>query len=91
MEEFDRHGVGFVSVSEQFDTSTPGGRMHRNMLLTFAQYERELIAERTRDKVHAARRKGKFTGGTLNLGYDRHPDGGRLDRKSTRLNSSHRL
>jgi len=78
MEEFDRHGVTFVSVSEQFDTSTPGGRMHRNMLLTFAQYERELIAERTRDKVHAARRKGKFTGGGLILGFDRHPNGGRL-------------
>ncbi|HKZ19225.1 MAG TPA: recombinase family protein [Acidimicrobiia bacterium] len=78
MEEFEHHGVAFVSVSEQFDTSTPGGRMHRNMLLTFAQYERELIAERTRDKVHAARRKGRFTGGSLPLGYDRHPDGGRL-------------
>ena len=78
MEEFDRHEVTFVSVSEQFDTSTPGGRMHRNMLLMFAQYERELIAERTRDKVHAARRKGKFTGGGLILGFDRHPDGGRL-------------
>src|SRR5262245_30109792 len=78
MEEFDQHGVTFVSVSEQFDTSTPAGRMHRNMLLTFAQYERELIAERTRDKVHAARRRGKFTGGGLILGYDRHPDGGRL-------------
>jgi Site-specific recombinases, DNA invertase Pin homologs len=78
MEEFDRHGVTFVSVSEQFDTSTPRGRMHRNMLLMFAQYERELIAERTRDKVHAARRKGKFTGGGLILGFDRHPDGGRL-------------
>jgi site-specific DNA recombinase len=70
--------VAFVSVSEQFDTSTPGGRMHRNMLLTFAQYERELIAERTRDKVHAARRKGRFTGGTLPLGYDSHPEGGWL-------------
>jgi len=78
MEEFDRHEVTFVSVSEQFDTSTPGGRMHRNMLLMFAQYEREVIAERTRDKVHAARRKGKFTGGGLILGFDRHPDGGRL-------------
>jgi site-specific DNA recombinase len=78
MEEFDHHGVAFVSVSEQFDTSTPGGRMHRNMLLTFAQYERELIAERTRDKVWAARKKGRFTGGQLPLGYDRHPDGGKL-------------
>jgi site-specific DNA recombinase len=48
------------------------------MLLSFAQYERELIAERTRHKVHAARRKGKFTGGTLPLGYDRDPKGGRL-------------
>lgn len=47
MEECDRYGVTFVSVSEQFDTSTPGGRMHRNMLLMFAQYEREVIAERT--------------------------------------------
>ncbi len=78
MEEFERHGVAFASVSEQFDTSTPAGRMQRNMLLTFAQYERELIAERTRDKVHAARRKGKFTGGMLVLGYDRDPKGGRL-------------
>ena len=78
MEEFDRHEVSFVSVSEQFDTSTPAGRMQRNMLLTFAQYERELIAARTRHKVHASRRRGRFTGGFLALGYDRHPDGGRL-------------
>jgi len=78
MEEFERQGVTFVSVSEQFDTSTPAGRMQRNMLLTYAQYERELIAERTRDKVCAARTKGKFTGGGLILGYDRHPEGGRL-------------
>jgi len=78
MEEFDGHDVSFVSVSEQFDTSTPAGRMQRNMLLTFAEYERELIAERTRHKVHAARRRGRFTGGLLSLGYDRHPDGGRL-------------
>jgi len=83
MEVFDRHGVTFVSVSEQFDTSTPGGRMHRNMLLMFAQYERELIAERTRDKVHAARRRGQFTGGGLILGFDRHPDGGRLEVNDT--------
>ena len=54
------------------------GRMHLNIMLTFAQYERELIAERTRDKVWAARKKGRFTGGSLPLGYDRHPDGGRL-------------
>lgn len=78
VELFDKHGVSFVSVTEQFNTATPGGRLYQHMLLSFAQYERELIAERTRDKVHAARRKGKFTGGSLILGYDRAPEGGRL-------------
>jgi site-specific DNA recombinase len=78
MELFDEHGVAFVSVTEQFNTSTPGGRLYQHMLLSFAQYERELIAERTRDKMHAARRKGRFVGGALILGYDRTPEGGRL-------------
>ncbi len=78
VELFDKHGVAFVSVTEQFNTSTPGGRLYQHMLLSFAQYERELIAERTRDKMHAARRKGRFVGGALVLGYDRTPEGGRL-------------
>ncbi|MCI0440255.1 MAG: recombinase family protein, partial [Chloroflexi bacterium] len=78
VELFDKHGVAFVSVTEQFNTSTPGGRLYQHMLLSFAQYERELIAERTRDKMHAARRKGRFVGGALILGYDRTPEGGRL-------------
>jgi len=78
MELCDKHGVAFVSVTEQFNTSTPGGRLYQHMLLSFAQYERELIAERTRDKMHAARRKGRFVGGALILGYDRTPEGGRL-------------
>src|SRR5262249_12835265 len=78
VERFDKHGVAFVSVTEQFNTSTPGGRLYQHMLLSFAEYERELIAERTRDKVHAARRRGRFTGGGLVLGYDRAPEGGRL-------------
>jgi len=78
MELCDKHGVAFVSVTEQFNTSTPGGRLYQHMLLSYAEYERELIAERTRDKMHAARRKGRFVGGAIVLGYDRTPEGGRL-------------
>ncbi|NRA40639.1 MAG: recombinase family protein, partial [Planctomycetes bacterium] len=69
-EQFEKHGVDFVSVTEQFNTSTPSGRLQLHMILSFAQYERELISERTRDKMSAARRKGKFTGGPPPLGYD---------------------
>jgi site-specific DNA recombinase len=78
VEMFDQHGVSFVSVTEQFNTATPGGRLYQHMLLSFAQYERELIAERTRHKMQAARRRGRFTGGLLVLGYDRTPESGRL-------------
>ena len=67
---FKRHGVSFVSVSQRFDTSTPVGEMTLNMLLSFAQFERQIIAERTRDKVRAARRRGRWTGGRPVLGYD---------------------
>lgn len=77
-EIFEAHGVAFVSVTQAFNTATPVGRMFMNILLSFGQFEREQTAERTRDKVHAARRKGLFTGGLLPLGYDRHPDGGKL-------------
>jgi site-specific DNA recombinase len=66
----DRHGVSFVAVTQQFDTSTPMGKLTLNVLLSFAQFEREMIAERTREKMVAARRKGKYTGGTPPLGYD---------------------
>ena len=75
---FEEHGVGIVAVTQQLDTSTSMGRLTLNMLLSFAQFEREMVSDRTRDKLRAARRKGKFTGGTLILGYDRHPNGGRL-------------
>jgi len=78
VELFDKHGVSFVSVTEQFNTATPGGRLYQHMLLSFAQYERELIAERTRHKMQAARRRGRFTGGMLVLGYDCTPEGGRI-------------
>ena len=74
----DRHGVTFVSVTQQFDTSTSMGKLTLNVLLSFAQFEREMIAERTREKVVAARRKGKYTGGPPPLGYDTAPEGGRL-------------
>ncbi|MFW6115852.1 MAG: recombinase family protein [Chloroflexota bacterium] len=75
---FDQHGVSFVAVTQQFNTTTSMGRLTLNILLSFAQFEREMIAERTRDKMHAARRKGKWIGGCPPLGYDIHPDGGRL-------------
>jgi site-specific DNA recombinase len=70
METFERHQVAFVSVTQHFNSGTSMGRLVLNVLLSFAQFERELIAERTRDKVAAARRKGKWSGGLPVLGYD---------------------
>jgi len=70
LETFGRHGAGVVSVTEPFDTATPMGRMVISLLATFAQFEREVIAERVRDKVHASRRRGMWTGGRVPLGYD---------------------
>jgi site-specific DNA recombinase len=66
----DRHDIGFVSVTQQFDTSNSMGKLTLNILFSFAQFEREMIAERTREKMVAARRKGKWTGGVPPLGYD---------------------
>ncbi len=67
---FDRHDVAFVAVTQHFNTSDSMGRLTLNILLSFAQFERELIAERTRDKMAAARRSGRWGGGTPPLGYD---------------------
>ncbi|MCX6632907.1 MAG: recombinase family protein [Candidatus Solibacter sp.] len=78
MEVFDKHGASFVSVTQQFNTTASLGRLTLNILLSFAQFEREMIAERTRDKMSAARRKGKWVGGNPVLGYDVHPAGGAL-------------
>ena len=78
MEVFEQHGASLVSVTQQFDTSTAWGRMVLNILVGFAQFEREMISERTRDKVAAARSRGKWTGGRPVLGYDVAPEGGRL-------------
>jgi site-specific DNA recombinase len=75
---FEKHKVGFVAVTQQFNTSTSLGRLTLNILLSFAQFERELIGERTRDKMSAARKKGKWVGGCPVLGYDVDRGGGRL-------------
>jgi site-specific DNA recombinase len=69
VEKFDQHGVSFVSVTQQFNTSTSMGRLVLNVLLSFAQFEREMISERIRDKVAASRRRGKWSGGMPLLGY----------------------
>src|SRR5262249_574048 len=73
-----QHGVSFVSITQQFNSATSMGRQVLNVLLSFAQFEREIIAERTRDKMAATRRKGKWAGGTPVLGYDLDPRGRRL-------------
>jgi len=78
METLDKHQVAFVSITQQFSTGTSMGRLVLNVLLSFAQFEREIIAERTRDKIAATRRKGKWTGGTPILGYDVDSQANRL-------------
>jgi site-specific DNA recombinase len=78
METFEKHGASFVSVTQQFNTASSMGRLVLNVLLSFAQFEREIISERTRDKIAAARRKGKWAGGHPILGYDVDPRGFRL-------------
>jgi len=78
MARFDDRGVAFTAVTQQFDTTSSVGRLTLNLLTCFAQFERETIAERTRDKMHAARKRGKWTGGPPPLGYDVHPDGGKI-------------
>ncbi len=75
---FDEHQVTFVSVTQHFNTNTSMGRLTLNILLSFAQFEREIISERTRDKMAAAKKKGRFIGGRPGLGYD-------LDTKTHKL------
>ena len=78
MEIFERHQVCLVSVTQPLNTTSSLGRLTLNILLSFAQFEREMIADRTRDKMAAARRKGKWVGGKPVLGYDVAATGGRL-------------
>jgi site-specific DNA recombinase len=70
VEVFDRRNVSFVSITQQFNTTTSMGRLTLNILLSFAQFERELIGERVRDKIAASKKKGMWMGGTVPLGYD---------------------
>jgi site-specific DNA recombinase len=70
VERFDAAGVSFVSVTQQFNTATSMGRLTLNVLLSFAQFEREVTAERIRDKIAASKKKGLWMGGLVPLGYD---------------------
>src|SRR4029078_13716822 len=70
VELFDAHGVSFVSVTQQFNTTTSMGRLTLNVLLSFAQFEREVTSERIRDKVAASKKKGIWVGGMVPLGYE---------------------
>src|SRR6202166_714591 len=70
VEVFDAHGVSFVAVTQQFNTTTSMGRLTLNVLLSFAQFEREVTGERIRDKIAASKRKGIWMGGLVPLGYD---------------------
>jgi site-specific DNA recombinase len=78
IEVFNEKEVSFVSVTQHFSTTDPTGRMFLGILITFAQYEREVIGERIRDKVAAAKRRGKYCGGPAVLGYD-------VDRENKKL------
>jgi DNA invertase Pin-like site-specific DNA recombinase len=74
VELFDAHGMSFVSVTQQFNTTTSMGRLTLNVLLSFAQFEREVTSERIRDKIAASKRKGLWVGGPLPLGYRMQDD-----------------
>lgn len=70
IERFDNHGVSFVSVTQQFNTTSSMGRLTLNVLLSFAQFEREVTSERIRDKIAASKKKGMWMGGCVPMGYD---------------------
>src|SRR5207249_9346275 len=80
VEVFDKHEVSFVSVTQQFNTTTSMGRLTLNVLLSFAQFEREVTAERIRDKIAASKKKGMWMGGPVPMGYRAREK----DRKSIR-------
>lgn len=78
IEVLDKSNASFVSVTQHFNTTDSMGRLTLNILLSFAQFEREIISERTRDKMSMQRKLGKFTGGRPILGYDTVPEGGAI-------------
>ena len=69
IEIFERHSTSFISVTQNFSTADAMGRLTLSLLMSFAVFEREMIAERTRDKMLASRKRGKWTGGTVPFGY----------------------
>jgi site-specific DNA recombinase len=69
VEQFDKQGVSFVSVTQQFNTTSSMGRLTLNILPSFAQFEREVTGERIRDKIAASKRKGMWMGGVVPMGY----------------------
>ncbi len=71
IENFEKYKVDFISITERFDTSTPAGRLLRNIMLSFAQFERELASERTKDKMLERANKGMWNGGLVPYGYKR--------------------
>ncbi len=71
IEFFEKYKVDFISITERFDTSTPAGRLLRNIMLNFAQFERELASERTKDKMLERAKKGMWNGGLVPYGYKR--------------------
>lgn len=77
VELFERHQVSFVSVTQSFNTTSSMGRLTLNVLLSFAQFEREVTGERIRDKIAASKARGMWMGGAVPFGYDRAPDGTR--------------
>ncbi len=74
IELFEKYNVTFISTTQNFDTSSAAGRLMRNIMLDFAQFEREMTAERTRDKMEARAKKGLWNGGLVPLGYDYSPE-----------------
>ncbi|PKP72996.1 MAG: hypothetical protein CVT84_15815 [Alphaproteobacteria bacterium HGW-Alphaproteobacteria-6] len=78
VEIFERHEVSFVSVTQFFNTTSSMGRITLNVLLSFAQFEREVTGERIRDKIAASKKKGLWMGGALPLGDDLPPEGSRV-------------
>ncbi len=85
IELFDKYNVDFISITERFDTSTPAGRLLRNIMLTFAQFERELVSERTKDKMLERARKGMYNGGFAPFGYRREDKKLFVDKKEAEI------
>lgn len=71
IEVFEKYNISFISITERFDTSTPAGRLLRNIMFTFAQFERELTSERAKDKLLECAKKGMWNGGNAPYGYKR--------------------